>query len=339
MPLAGWLIVRNGSRRITLWAAVAFILVVPFMALVPSYGWLFLVMPLAGMSTGSLDVAMNAQAVSVEDGWGSPITSSFHAAFSLGMFLGAGYAALNVWLGLDVDVHLLGVSALMLLTVYGCRNDLIVDGPAADEAAGGGGRGLQLGHGILLLGLAALCCMIGEGAMADWTPLYMTRVAGSPESLAPLGQAAFSGAMVVSRTVGDWVRGRLGSGPVIRGGALLALGGLALAVLLPYPWLAILGFGLVGLGLGNVVPIVFSTAGRVPGLAPGVGISSVSTVGYAGFLVGPPVIGFVADWQNETGAVPGAEGLRVGLGVVLLLFVILLGLGIRIGATSSGPAR
>ena len=183
---------------------------------------------------------------------------------------------------------------------------------------------------IILLGLASLCTMIGEGAMADWTPLFMTRVTGSAESVAPLGQAAFSGAMLIGRAFGDFIRSRLGSRVVIVGGALISLAGVLLAILLPLPGVAIAGFGLVGLGLANVIPVVFSQASRVPGLRSGVGISSVSTIGYSAFLWGPPLIGFVADYQNALlpsgiGPFAGVEGLRVGLGVVaLLMFVLFL---------------
>ncbi len=331
MPVAGYLIVRNGSRRITLAAAFFFIAALPLMAYMPGYYGLLLVMPLLGIGTGTMDVAMNAQAVAVEEKWGSPITSSFHAAFSIGMFGGAGVAAAMIWAGFDVGPHLVLVSGAMAVVVFLCIPHLIMDEPAGAET--GGSSRPYFGSGILLLGMASLCCMIGEGSMADWTPLYMTRVTGAAESLAPIGQAAFSGAMVTGRIFGDWIRHRLGSALVIRGGALLAMAGLVLVIFYPLPAAAIAGFAMVGLGLSNIVPIVFSTASKVPGLAPGVGISSVSFLGYSGFLVGPPVIGFVADWQNNSQWLPGVEGLRLGLGFVLGLMVVLLGLSFWVRRT------
>ncbi|THH41624.1 MFS transporter [Neolewinella litorea] len=328
MPLAGFLIVRSGSRRLAIISTLVFVLSVPLMAYMPNYWALLAVVPLIGISTGVMDVAVNAQSVEVEKLWGKPITSSFHACFSGGMFVGAGSAAGFISLGLDLGPHLLTVSLIsMLVSVYALRHFLQDrPGPVADA---GGNSGSKFTFAIVLLGLASLCTMVGEGAMADWTPLYMTRVTGSPEVLAPLAQASFSGAMFLGRAFGDFGRSRLGSRTIVVSGAALALIGVSLAILIPLPGVAIAGFGLVGLGLSNIVPVVFSQASKVPGLRPGVGISSVSTIGYAAFLFGPPVIGFVSDFQSSRlpeglPLLPGVEGLRVGLGVVALLMLVLV---------------
>ena len=332
MPLAGFLIVRNGSRRLAVGSTILFIVAVPLMAFMPSYYALLAVVPLVGISTGVMDVAMNAQAVEVEKLWGTPITSSFHACFSAGMFLGAGTAAGFIALGYDVGPHLLIISGITcFLSAYALRY-FLEDEPEAASADGPGGR--RFGTAIVLLGLASLCTMIGEGSMADWTPLYMTRVTGSPEYLAPFGQAAFSGAMLAGRAVGDRLRAGLGSRYVIVGGAALALVGVLAAILVPIAPVAIVGFGLVGLGLSNVIPVVFSQASKVPGLRSGVGISSVSTIGYSAFLFGPPLIGFLSDYQNALlpAGLPGfagVAGLRVGLGFVALLMLVLLLLAVR----------
>ena len=331
MPLAGFLIVRYGSRRLSVASTIAFIIAVPLLGYMPGYAGLLLLAPLVGMSTGVMDVAMNAQAVEVEKLWGSPITSSFHAFFSAGMFAGAGTAAAFIALGYDPGPHLLIVSVLTcFLSAYALRH-FLADEPV-EEATGQGSGGNRFSSAIVLLGLASLCTMIGEGSMADWTPLYMTRVTGSAEAIAPLGQAAFSGAMLLGRSFGDYTRGRTGSRTVIVGGAALALAGVLFAIVFPYPVTAIAGFGMVGLGLANVVPVLFSQASRVPGLRSGVGISSVSTIGYSAFLWGPPLIGFVSDYQNALlpegiGPFAGVEGLRVGLGVVAILMILLIGLG------------
>lgn len=330
MPLAGYLIVRNGSRKLTIVSTLCFVICVPIIAFLPGYWYLLAVMPLLGIGTGVMDVAMNAQAVEVERLWGRPITSSFHACFSGGMFVGAGAAAGFIGLGYDLGAHLLAVLAIALgVAAFSLRNLLPDERDVGENTASGPGSTFTFT--IVLLGIAALCTMIGEGAMADWTPLYMTRVSGAAEALAPLGQAAFSGAMFLGRALGDPLRARLGSLWVVRGGGMLALTGILAAILYPAPAVAIAGFGAVGLGLANIIPVVFSEASKVPGLRPGVGISSVSTIGYAAFLFGPPIIGFVADVQNAAlpGGLPllaGVEGLRVGLGVVALLMVVLTGL-------------
>ncbi|MBB4077587.1 MFS family permease [Lewinella aquimaris] len=331
MPLAGYLIVRNGSQQLSIVSTLVFILSVPAMAYMPGYLGLLILMPLIGVATGVMDVAINAQSVEIERLWGKPITSSFHACFSGGMFLGAGTAALFIYLGFDLGHHLLAVSVIALLVAAVSLPYFLRDDPAA--AVDSGGNGSKFGLAIILLGIASLCTMIGEGAMADWTPLYMTRVTGSEEALAPMGQAAFSGAMLVGRSVGDYVRARIGSLSVVRIGAFLSFLGVSAAILFPTPLVSILGFGLVGLGLANIVPVIFSEASKVPGLRPGVGISSVSTIGYSAFLFGPPLIGFVSDYQNSLlpqgmAFFPGVEGLRVGLGLVALLMAVLLGLAV-----------
>lgn len=330
MPLAGYLIVRNGSQRLTVYATLAFILVVPVMGYLPAYWALLLWMPLIGVSTGVMDVAMNAQAVDVERLWGQPITSSFHACFSGGMFVGAASAAGFIYFGLDLGEHLLAVAVLTLMAAGFALRNLLSD-EVSEEAQSTGGSSSNFSLAIVILGIASLCTMIGEGSTADWSPLYLTRVTGSDEALAPIGQAALSGGMFAGRAMGDYIRRLVGSLAVVRGGALLGLIGICAAILIPTTTVAIAGFGLVGLGLSNVIPVVFSQASKVPGLRPGVGISSVSTIGYSAFLFGPPIIGFISDYQNSLlpegmALFPGIAGLRVGLGFVALLLLVLLGL-------------
>ncbi len=331
MPLAGFLIVRYGSRRLTIFSTLVFIATVPVIAFLPGYLALLFVMPLVGVSTGVMDVGMNAQAVDVEKLWGKPITSSFHACFSGGMFVGAGTAAGFIALGFDVGQHFIAVAILTLVAAFYARPGLLSDDPVAAE--GSSGSSSNFGTAIILLGICSLCTMIGEGGVADWSPIYMTRVTGSAEALAPIGQAALSGAMLVGRGLGDYIRLRFGSVNVVRGGSLLAFLGIMVALLFPLPGLAIAGFALVGLGVANIIPVVFSEASKVPGLRPGVGISSVSTIGYSAFLFGPPIIGFISDYQNSLlpegmALFPGIAGLRVGLGVVALLMLVLLALSV-----------
>jgi MFS family permease len=342
MPLTGVLIVRYGSRLLTSVSIIMVAVFMPFMAFMPSYFGLLLVMPMFGLFTGMVDIAMNAQAIVIEDGLKKPLMSSFHAYFSVGMFVGAGIAAGLIALGLDAGPHLLTVSGASLLISLWCVRQLLPDAPVETNTEGVKVRKFSIT--IIYLGVAAFCCMLAEGSMADWTPLYMIKVTLSPESFGPLGQAAYSGAMVVGRFMGDWLRARLGAAAIIRGGAVLAMLGLAIAIFFPTPITAIMGFALVGLGLANIVPIVYSISGKIPGLPAGVGISSVSTLGYSGFLVGPPIIGYIADYQNvllATGGswLPGILGLRVGLGFVLFLMVVLLILALFVLKFGEGEKR
>jgi MFS family permease len=166
---------------------------------------------------------------------------------------------------------------------------------------------------LLPLGVLAFCVLFQEGAMADWTAVYLRDVAGTGPGLAAAGYAGFSVTMALGRAVGDRLTARLGAPRLVRLGGAAAAAGAALAVLAPRPAAAVLGFGLVGAGLASAFPAVLAAASRVPGVAPGAGIALVSTLGYTGFLAGPPLIGFVAELATLRGglAVVGAAGVLV----------------------------
>jgi len=176
---------------------------------------------------------------------------------------------------------------------------------------------------LLSLGILAFFCLVAEGAMADWSAVYLHETLDTDLSFAAMGFAAFSLMMAFGRFVGDALRVRLHAIHLVRISAALAAVGLGIALLLGHPLAALVGFGCVGLGLANIVPVLFSAAGRTPGVAPGTGIAAVATAGYFGFLVGPPLIGFVAQ----------ATTLPVGLGLVALFTAL-----IAVFARSAAPA-
>jgi predicted MFS family arabinose efflux permease len=317
MPFTGWLIVGNGSRRISALAGILFCLLVPLIGLMPNVWMLGALFFVKGIATGTMDVAMNAQAVLVEQAHRRPVMSSFHAIFSAGMMIGAGCGALFTNFQAGLAVHLGSVSALSIALIFWAIQHLMRDGRHAEAA--GQSRFRLPDASLVGIGLIAFCCMLGEGAMADWSTNYMLRIAGAEPGFAPMGLAAFSGAMMTARFFGDYVRARLGDRLLMIYNSLLATAGLALLLLFPYPVVVLIGLFLVGLGLSVIVPIAYSTAGRAPGLSPGVGIGMVTTIGYSGFLFGPPIIGFLADWQD----------LRVALAFALLLFIMMTALSVR----------
>jgi MFS family permease len=183
--------------------------------------------------------------------------------------------------------------------------------PAADAAPGAApDDGAAPGHAtraLVALGAVAFCVLFGEGAMADWSAVYLRDVAGAGPGLAAVGYAAFSLTMAGGRLVGDRLTERLGPARLVRGGGLLAAAGLAAALVSGAPWAAVAGFGFVGAGLSTVFPVALAAAGRLTGRSAGGAIATVASCGYAGFLVGPPLIGFVAH----------AASLRAGLGLVV----------------------
>lgn len=329
MPLAGVFIARKGSRLITAVCAVLFISSIPFISLAPNLIVLGITFFLMGSFTGMKDVAMNAQAVLVEKDYRKPIMSSFHAIFSAGMMVGAGTGALYTRFGVDLFPHLLSVVLFCLIPViWGIRN-LVNDEVGPVETGEGGMRWPS--KSLLGIGLIAFCCMLGEGAMADWTTNYLDKVVSAPAALAPIGLAAFSMAMMLGRFAGDRLRANWGDPKLLINSSLLSLTGIGISLGILSPWAAITGFFLIGLGLATIVPIAFSTAGNMPGVKPGVGISMVTTIGYSGFLFGPPIIGFLADWQ----------GLRLAMGFIALLFVVmtLLSFNLARKTAKSGMAK
>ena len=316
MPFTGWLIIRNGSRRIGIVSVFAYCLFFPLVTLVPGVPGLVGLFFMMGVTAGMLDVSMNAQAVMVERGMGKPIMTSFHALFSIGMAVGAVCGSFFEKFSIGLQVHLTVITAASMFAAFWVRYHLIHDRPETSAEA----QAFQLPNAAMVsIGVIAFCCMLGEGAMADWSTNYMERVVLAPKALAPIGLSAFALAMTIGRVLGDSGRARFGDRKLMVSCSLVSSAGIALSLLVTSPYLVIAGFFLVGLGLSVIVPIAYSIAGNNSELGPGVGLAMVTTVGYTGFLFGPPIIGFIAD----------LSGLRIGLIFVALLFLAMTLLSYR----------
>jgi MFS family permease len=305
LPVAGALTARLGSRPISRGAALWFCIVLPSPLLAPDMGWLLASFVLLGIGSGALDVAMNAHAVLIEERYGRPIMSSFHGLFSLGGLVGSALAGGAAELGVPPVEHLTAAAAILAAAVLIAWRGLLPTPPGGDA---GPLFALPRGH-FVVLGAIAFVALLAEGAMGDWSAVYIRMNLGAAASAAAYGFAAFSLAMAIGRLTGDRLVARLGATAVLIGGALIGAGALAAALVTAHALAAVLGFAGMGLGLSNVIPIVFSAAGRLPGLAPGIGIAAVSTTGYFGFLAGPPLIGLLAE----------VSSLPIGLGVVAVL--------------------
>jgi HAD superfamily hydrolase (TIGR01509 family) len=291
-PVAGQFIVRHGSVRMTWLGGLADVLAVNLVILAPHP----LLVPLAlfalGASNATMDVSMNAHGVKVERDLGRPIMSSLHAGWSLGGVFGAGFAAGLAALAVDPRITVALSSALLLGVVLACT-PRIGEGSAAE---GEDAPGFTLpSRGVLLLAILCLLVMVTEGAMADWGGLYLKGDLGTSAAVAALAFAVFSAGMTTGRVLGDWVTGRLGPVATLRWGALLTGIPLASMLLIGAPVAALIGLFLVGLGVANGVPLMFSAAGRQPDTHAGAGIAAVSSMGSFGFLIGPPIIGVLAD--------------------------------------------
>jgi MFS family permease len=313
-PTTGWLVGRFGSQRVTTALALVFALTLAPLGMVSSVPQLMAALLVMGMFNGGLDVAMNAQAALVEKAYGRPIMASFHGLWSVGGLAGATLGGAVLAQGLALGPHMLAVSALALVGLALATRWLV---PDAGSGTGESGPSFALPpRALLLLGAVAFGVLFCEGAIADWSAVYLREGLGSPAGLAATGYAVFALLMAAGRLSGDWLTLKLGAGRIARGGGALVALGVALAVATGEPLAAIVGFSLIGAGVSCIFPLILSAAARTPGIAPGIAIAAMATSGYTGFLVGPPLIGSLA----EALSLRGALGVLGVLGVLILAF-------------------
>jgi MFS family permease len=304
MPLAGALIGRVGSAAVTRVTTLLLCVSLPLPVLAPNLFSLAAALFLLGSANGAMDVAMNAHGIAVERHLGRPVMSSFHGMFSTGGLAGAAIGA--IFLGwLPPVVHVLAMAALLGLVAVLVLAHLL---PARVDAGATGAMFALPGRATLVLGALAFLVLMSEGAVLDWSAAYLRGDLGASPSLAAMGFAAFSATMAAARFCGDRLRHRLGASALVQGSAALAAIGLGLALLAGTPAAGVAGFACAGLGLANIVPVLFGGAGRLQGEEPGKAIAAVTTTGYLGFLAGPPLIGFAAE----------ASTLGTSLGLVVL---------------------
>jgi MFS family permease len=309
MNIAGYLAARFGSSRITIVAGLLFCGSLPLLAIAPTLPLLMAALVNFGATTGSMDVAMNTQGVTVEKQYGRPILTSFHAFFSIGGLLGAFIGGVVAGRGIGVLPHFVMMAAVCALALLGVSRLLL----SADVDAGGSKTAFAWPTGLLLaLGIVAFCSVLGEGAIADWSAIYLLHTIGAGAALAAGGYAAFSLLMAVGRFLGGSLTARFGPVTMVRFGALLAATGLSLSLAVEWTPTALLGFGLVGAGFSVIFPITLSAAGGVWGIPSGTAIAAVATCGYVGYLIGPPTIGFLAQ----------ASSLRAALIVIVALSLL-----------------
>ncbi|TXH83291.1 MAG: MFS transporter [Rhizobium sp.] len=311
MPLAGAQIAVRGSRVVARAFAVLLLPMILALTLAPNVWTAAIALFLFGGFIGAMDVAMNANAVSVEKSMRRAIMSSCHAFWSLGGLLGSAIGGLLIsrW---GVLGHAEASTALAVLFLVVAWPMVLSDQPHPDEAKPK--ARLPMIPLPWLLGMVALFCMVPEGAVLDWSALYLGQEKGASVALSGFGFAAFSATMATMRFAGDFVRDWLGAVRTLRVCTVFAIVGMLMAALAPNAEIAILGFALCGIGISNMVPIAFSAAGNIPGLQPGIGISVVTTLGYSGMLVAPSAIGFAAE---HVGFSPVLMALPVLLLVVL----------------------
>lgn len=291
LPLSGWLVSRYGSRPMMIAGALFYPAILLLLASSPSVIQLTISLFAFGVMGNLINIAMNTQAVGVESLYGRSVMASFHGLWSLAGFTGALIGGFFVSEGISPLIHFSIIAALaVILVLLFFKNSLPHDIGNQEPQK----LFVKPDRRILLLGLIAFCTLLCEGAMADWSGVYFKKIVEAPASMITLGYVAFTAMMATGRFLGDWLVTKLGVKNMLQISGTMITSGLLLSVLFPYLVTATIGFFLVGFGVSSVVPIVYGLAGKSKTMSPGTALASVSTIGFLGFLIGPPVIGFIA---------------------------------------------
>ena len=306
MPISGWIIAKFKLGKVT-WISSLFHLASPILlSLAPNFYFLVFGLFYFGFTNALMDISMNAAAAATERKALRPIMSTCHGMWSLGAMLGSAIGSLFLGLGFSVWVHLISLTLVILVVVAVLHRAIC----AYEEETSAGDKVFAMPN-LSLLGLAfmAFCIFLSEGAIADWSAVYMTESLMSNPFLVGLAYSGFSLLMAIGRFSGDNLIPKFGSQKIVIVGGILAFLGLGLTLIIEDSIFAIVGFSITGLGYSCIVPVLFSSASREPGYTPGTGIAAVTTIGYTGFLMGPPFIGFLSEMVS----------LGFGLGLVVIL--------------------
>lgn len=297
LPFSGWVITKIGSKRLLLGAILFYGCALLSLGLAQNTFQLIICLVCYGFASNAVNISVNTQAVAAEIMYERPIMASFHGLWSLAGFTGAGIGTFMIGRGIDPFHHFIAILSILVIGVIVISRYLNDDyGTAKKEVAEAMTlrQRLSLIVPLLTLGTIAFCSMICEGAMFDWSVIYFKKVIVAPIALQGAGFTAFMLTMAGGRFVADWFAHKFGLKRTLQVSGSLTATGLLIAVIFPYFYTAMAGFLLVGAGVSSVVPMVYSAAGKSKTMSAGVALAAVSTIGFVGFLVGPPVIGFIA---------------------------------------------
>jgi fucose permease len=295
--VAGRVVSRLGARATTVLAGAGFCLALGLALVMPGFVPLLAIMVLLGASESVYDVAINTEGTALEVLSGQPVMSGFHGMFSLGAMGGSALAALLLRLEV-APLHQLGVVAAGVVAVIVLASGRML--PTRPAAATGEASFAWPRGALLLIGVLILCGMLAEGVMYNWSVLYVQQELGTPQDRAALAYVSFAGATALMRFAGDAIRARVSERTMLVALPLLSAVTMLLVLLAAQPWVAIVGMGVVGAGLATIVPLLYNAATRVPGATRAASIAAVSSIGYLGFMLGPPLIGAVAQGASLT---------------------------------------
>jgi MFS family permease len=317
LPIAGFLVAKYGSRIIVMLASVLYAATLPMLGFASSSTQLMITLFVFGLGGNMLNISINTQAVGTESLYHKPIMASFHGIWSTAGFTGASIGTFMVRFHVLPPYHYLCITGLAFFILFIFSGKLILKDSNRNEKQPIFARPDK---SILNFGLIAFCSMICEGAMFDWSGIYFLKVVNPDAAWVTVGYTAFMCTMASGRFVGDWVSHKLGMKRMLQLSGIMTAGGLSLAVFFPQFLTATIGFLIVGAGVSSVIPMVYSSVGKSKVMSPGVAIAAVSTIGYLGFLFGPPIIGFIAQ----------ATSLRISFGFIAIMGTMIAVIATRI---------
>ena len=316
LPFAGWSVDRFGSRIMGVISTSAYGLALYALSQSQTSFSLSVLLFIFGFFGDTVNISMNTQALDLQTAYRRPILSSFHALWSLGALSGALLGGWTLKTQIGTEMHFLMVAIAVGVLCFLSWFYLMPHDGSKEK----GNKLLALpDRSLLLIGVVCLCCTLCEGAMADWSALYYNEVKVDTTTISTTGFTAYVLMMAMGRFSGDRLVMAMGYRKVLIMDGILVAGGMALALALKQPWLVIAGFGLVGFGVSTVIPIAYTAAAKSETMKASVALAAVSTIGFTGFLIGPPLIGFIA---HEI-------GLRAALALVILLGILIIGLARR----------
>jgi MFS family permease len=316
LPFAGWSVDRFGSRIMGVISTSGYGLALYALSQTQTSFSLSVMLFIFGFVGDTVNISMNTQALDLQTAYRRPILSSFHALWSLGALSGALLGGWTLKTQIDTEMHFLMVAIAVGALCFWSWFYLMPHDGRKEK----GKKLLALpDRSLLVIGAVCLCCTLCEGAMADWSALYYNQVKVDATTISTTGFTAYVLMMAMGRFSGDRLVIAMGYRKVLILDGIFVAGGMALALALKQPWLVIAGFGLVGFGVSTVIPIAYTAAAKSETMKASVALAAVSTIGFTGFLIGPPLIGFIA---HEI-------GLRAALALVILLGIVIIVLARR----------
>jgi MFS family permease len=289
LPFSGWIITKIGSRKLLISALIVYACALVTLGMAQNTFQLIICLLIYGFASNSVNISVNTQAVATEELYQKPILASFHGIWSLAGFTGAGIGTLMIGKRI-IPLHHFAMILILTILIVAIVSKYLKN----DKVASTGPVFVMPDSSLIKLGIIAFCSMICEGAMFDWSVIYFKKVVLANGAWMGAGYTAFMLTMATGRFIADWFAHRFGLKRTLQISGLLTATGLLTAVIFPHLYTALIGFLLVGFGVSSVVPLVYSAAGKSKTMSAGVALAAVSTIGFMGFLIGPPVIGFIA---------------------------------------------